>query len=171
MRTVLAAFWISLLAVTVSAEESPLPKSLVGFLKPGMKIGVLATEKDSFIDIYIYTDEEFEVRVASQLGTPIEKLAKDIPALASAIERKRKEILAEEAAKYQGDPPAGELKFGLPARIGERYLTVIAVGDDYVLTQAASKSGFRRVYSAHTISKIQWLTEIEVTGLRAAVFR
>ncbi len=86
---------------SVAQEVVDAPKSLVGFLKPGMHLGLISYFPESDrITLRIYSEEDQAIAIDSQ-ELSLEQLCAKYEKVASELERTRKEILTS----LESNPP------------------------------------------------------------------
>lgn len=105
----LAAFWwVSCLVPSVRAADDAYPQSLLGFIKPGMHLGVSYEQSSSLVMIEILTDKQVQIWMESR-----EKTLKDLG---------------------QKRPNAADIEMQKFLARTTYVCTVLHVGDDYILT-------------------------------------
>lgn len=162
MRNAITLWIVCFLGLPCVAQEQELPKTLIGFLQPGMHIGVVTFENSDRIAIEVYTEEDHAIAVDSS-KMPMEELAAKYERVASAIARKREEVLASlQAAKAElpDDVEHGEPQIRLRYGPTESFYQVVSVGDDYFLATNARTPGSRRAFATRYVSTINWRDDL-----------
>lgn len=125
------------------------PAELIGFLKPGMKIGVdTSWESLDNVEVHIWSDERFALELDAK-SMKFEDLVKKYPAVAKA----RDELLAKgsDAAK-----PIRGLSVQ-PYWISQYTPMIVThVGADYVLLQFGEHKDVRVAISKDRVSAVRW---------------
>jgi len=162
MRNAISLWIVCFLGLPCAAQEQDSPKKLIGFLQPGMRIGIVTFENSDRIAIEVYTEEDHAIAVDSS-KMPMEELAAKYERVASAIARKREEVLASlqaEKAELPDDVEHGEPQIRLRYRPTESFYQVVSVGDDYFLATNARTPGSRRAFATRYVSSINWRDDL-----------
>jgi hypothetical protein len=162
MRNAISLWIICFLGLPCAAQEQDSPKKLIGFLQPGMRIGIVTFENSDRIAIEVYTEEDHAIAVDS-FKMPVEELAAKYERLAIAIARKREEVLASlqaEKVELPDNLEHGEPRIRLRYPPTESFYQVVSVGDDYFLATNARAPGSRRAFATRYVSSINWRDEI-----------
>jgi hypothetical protein len=139
----------------VRPEDNPSPRNLLGFMSPGMRIGVQSVEGTTNVFVDIYTEEQFAI--ANDLAIRAGRFGRFISA---------KEIVdAHPAISEQLDLYVKQLKRQSPEANADDvdviplfrriFGTVSAVGDDYVMIDRGGKTKRRLVLSRSAIARIE----------------
>ncbi len=112
-------------------EAVTAPKTMFGFLKPGMHLGITVVEGTTNLIIDTYTEGEYKVarELNEQLGGS--------PKTASSIAENNAYVrtkLQEYAAK-QNLSEDSKNRIIIPAPIRKSFGTIVTVGDDYLLVK------------------------------------
>lgn len=161
MRSVIAMV-ISMFCITCVAQESEFPKNLVGFLKPGMHIGVVSIADSDRITIEVYSEQDYAIAIDSR-ELSLEELSSKYDRVATELERKRKEILTSLESQRIDLPTGkefGEPEISLRASQREAFYKIIAAGEDYILVSNSVGSKRRRAIATRFISAINWRDEL-----------
>ncbi len=170
MRNFIPVLIVCFLGIPGFAQEQDAPKSLVGFLKPGMNIGVLSFAKFDAITIGIYTEEDFSIAIdARKLSS--EDLASKYEKVASAFERTRKDLIATSQTSKEKLPVGkeyGEPRISISTNRSEFFYKVVSIGDDYILVTDAmnlksTNPKYRRVIATRYISSMHWHDELPLS--------
>ena len=165
MRSHIALMLICLFFVPCVAQEQAAQKNLIGFLKPGMYIGVVSYRDSDRITISIYSEQDHAIAVDSR-SMSLEELTSKYERVATELARTRKDILTSLQSKTQEIPPGkeyGEPVIGLRPSHGESLYKIIATGDDYILLTSSVTPTKRRVFATRCISSINWNDELQFT--------
>ena len=166
MRSAFAIMLMCFFGASCLAQEQEAPKSLVGFFKPGMHIGVVSYHPDSDrISIEIYSEQDHAIAIDSR-NLSLEELAAKYERVATELERTRKEVIASlqaSAPKVQAGKQYGEPNISLSPHAKETFYKIAAVGDDYILVTNAIIPSKRRVFATRYISAINWRDELAFT--------
>ncbi len=162
MRNAISLWIICFLGLPCAAQEQDSPKKLIGFLQPGMRIGIVTFENSDRIAIEVYTEEDHAIAVDS-FKMPVEELAAKYERIAIAIARKREEVLASLQAE-KVEPPDnlehGEPRIRLRYPPTESFYQVVSVGDDYFRATNARTPGSRRAFATRYVSSINWRDDL-----------
>ncbi len=146
------------------AQEQEAPKNLVGFLKPGMHIGVVSYFPDSDrITIEVYPEQLFPIAIDSR-KLSLEELTSKYDTVAKQLERTRKEILTSLESSTAQLPPGkqyGEPNISVRSNQRESFYKIVATGEDYILVTSAMAPTKRRALATRYISAIHWREELE----------
>lgn len=166
MRHAIAIVLTCIFGAACIAQEHEAPKSLVGFLKPGMHIGVVSYAPDSDrITIEIYTEQDHAIAIDSR-NLSLEQLSSKYERVAKELERTRKDILTSLQSKTEEIPHGkeyGEPEISLRTNHREAFYKIAATGDDYILVTNATSPTKRRVLATRFISSINWRDELTLT--------
>ncbi len=166
MRHFFAIIITCFLCIPSVAQEEPAPKSLVGFLKPGMHVGITSFFPESErITIQIYDEQDHLIAIDAKKLT-LEELSAKYEKVASQLERTRKEIFASLKSDPLQIPPGkeyGEPSIGLRINQRESLCKILATGDDYILVTSAASPSKRRVIATRFVSSITWNEELPLT--------
>lgn len=129
--------YLTILPVSGVYAEEEFPNSILGLVRPGMRVIVKSNDKDSSVTLTI-TDEETckVIDDARNLGLGVSELKEKYPSFAKRV----KDVLAEYKPRIskEGNLPSGEsvTEPDIVLQSGGSWLlpcTVKHVGDDYVL--------------------------------------
>lgn len=166
MRNAIAIILTCFFGAACIAQEQDAPKSLVGFLKPGMHIGVVSYPPDSDrITIEIYSEQDHAIAIDSRNLT-LEELTSKYERVATELVRTRKDILTSLQSSAKDIPPGkvyGEPEISLRTNQRESFYKIAATGDDYLLVTNATSPTKRRVLATRFISSINWRDELPFT--------
>lgn len=145
------------------ADEPDFPKTLLGFIKPGMLIGLRASQSDSLVSVEIYDEEQFRFAMDAR-HLKLDELEKKYPSVS--------EKAAEALANYQSSPEArasGNVKgtnfvrepsIELDVDRTTTLCTVLHVDDDYFLvTYGDDSSKKRQVIAKQAVNRIRWASD------------
>ena len=158
MRNAIAIILTCFFGAAGIAQEQDAPKSLVGFLKPGMHIGVVSYQDSDRITINIYTEEDHAIAIDSR-SLSIDELASKYERVATGLEQTRKDFVTSLQSRTKDLPPGkefGEPKLGLQLNTMESFYKITAIGDDYILVTNSVAPTKRRVFATRFISSINW---------------
>ncbi len=128
MRHAIAIVLTCIFGAACIAQEHQAPKSLVGFLKPGMHIGVVSYAPDSDkITIEIYTEQDHAIAIDSR-NLSLEQLSSKYERVAKELERTRKDILTTLQSKTEEIPHGkeyGEPKLAFERISGKRFTRLL----------------------------------------------
>jgi hypothetical protein len=158
MRIVTAILLACISSLSCIAQEFEAPQTLVGFLKPGLQIGIRANQNSDRVTIAIYSKSDFEVAIDAR-HLKRDELASKHEKVAQEFERIRKEQVTSHASRQNELPPGktfGEPNVSLMVNPFERLCTIIHTGDDYILVSEVIAPKKRRVISTRFISQIDW---------------
>ncbi len=79
MRIVTAILLTCIPSLSCIAQEFEAPQTLVGFLKPGLQIGIRAIQNSDRVTIAIYSKPDFEVAIDARHLKPDELASKHRP--------------------------------------------------------------------------------------------
>lgn len=133
------------------SEDDSLPSSMLGFLKPGMLVGIQTVEGTTSVLLDIYTAEQYEIaKDLSALGRTSVRAAKfceDHPSV-----RKKLDAFVEQLTGNSPDAnPARIMVFPL---FRMSFGKITAVGDDYVLVRRDGKGKQRLVLARSSMARI-----------------
>ena len=151
----------SFFGATLNAADEAFPSSLLGFIKPGMQLGVRSSRMDSLVTIEIYRDEQFRIlRDARDMS--LEDLGKKYPQIAD----KAAKALAEFTSSLEAQrtrtpqvanfPPSGKPTVSLAVDREVLLCTVLYVGDDYFLVTYGDDNSKRQVIAKHAVTRMRW---------------
>lgn len=155
----LVALPIPTLAV---AQEFAAPSSMVGFLQPGMKLGIRSTEGSSDIHIVIFSERAFAIERDGRL-MELAAIVEKYPEVAEA-----KDAALRAGPKSYVDGRGRLIELGVPSverlSIDRRLLlcSVSHIGADYMLVtlEESADNGDaqspRKVYAIDRIASIVW---------------
>jgi len=135
----------------VRSDDNSLPENLLGFLKPGMHVGIQSVEGTTNVLVDIYTREQFQIAIElSEFGRRPDR-AQEFASTHPTVQEKLDafiEKLREESPEASADRvwlyPLTRRSFG----------TVSAVGSDYVLITREGEAKRRRVLAKSAIVRI-----------------
>jgi hypothetical protein len=147
-----------------TAADDPLPTSLLGFVKPGMHIGVRFSQQDSFVSIEIFNEDQFRLAQDAR-DMSLEALGQKYPHIAdkaskSLAEHKSSvEALRSQDPKRTGFPPLGEPSVALEVDRTIVLCHVVHVAEDYVLIAYGADNSKKQVIAKQVVSRIRWASD------------
>ena len=165
MRNFIPIWIVCFLWIPGFAQESDAPKTLVGFLTPGMNIGILSFENSDKITIDIYTEQDFAIAIDAR-NLSLEDLASKHEKVASEIERIRKNTIVSLQTSKEKLPAGkeyGEPTIGFRSNPRESFYKIASTGDDYILVTRATAPENRRVFATRFVSSINWRDELPLS--------
>lgn len=157
MRTGIAVLLVGLVLMPYAAQEPDAPKNLIGFLKPGMHVGIVPFENSDRIAIEVYSAEDQAILVDAR-DLSLEELASKYDRVAREMELARKEAVASLKSTNYGEP-----KMSIVTNAREVFYRIAAVGEDYILVTYATNTKKRRAFAIRFVSSIQWRDELPFT--------
>ena len=163
MRTAIAIFLISIVSVPCAAQDTTLPATLSGFLKPGSYIGIRGLRESGPISITVFSQDDFEIaRDARRLS--LDEFSAKYPSVREARDRRLAHAAAgRETTRDQlpRDKEFGELEIELYVDRSQALGKLLHVGDDYILVAYDGDPETRRIerryaYAIRSISQIGW---------------
>jgi len=156
--------WQSCHVEAIAADDA-LPTSLLGFVKPGMHLGIRSSQSDSFVTIEIYSEDQF--RLAQDVrDMKLENLAQKYPQIAEKASKALAEYKASvEARRLQNSKgpgsnfPPGEPAVALEVDPEVWLCTVLHVGEDYVLVAYGADNSTKQVIAKQVVSQIRWASD------------
>ncbi len=139
-------------AASASAEDESLPKNMLGFLKPGMRVGIRAVEGTTNVFLDVYTDEQYGVALdlAALVGrrsVAATKFADDHPVI-----RKDLDVFVERLAERSPDANARNVTIFPLLRTS--FGSISSIGDDYVLIDREGDTKRRLILARSSIARI-----------------
>jgi hypothetical protein len=144
-------------------EDSPLPNNLLGFLKPGMCVGVQSYEGAAHYSIEIYTQVQYQIAHSLPLSerrrlVKAQEIVDKYPAFKKTLNT------FVETLREQTPDVDVERVFVYPQSSRKWFGTISAVGNDYVLIDREGEAKSRRVLAKSAIVRID--LDAEPTTLR-----
>lgn len=146
----------AVLAVTscvthVRAEESALPKKMIGFLKPGMRVGIQSVEGTTNVKLDVYTEEHYQLaRDLAALGK--KPLAAAEFANNRPVVQKELDDFIERLVKKSPDVDIKQVVVFPLFRIS--FGTISVVGDDYIAIDREGARKKRLILARSAVSQI-----------------
>jgi len=142
---------ITLLPLSVKSEEVSHPRTLLGFLEPGMHVGIHSVEGTTSVLLDVYTDAQFAIARDLISGG---RVTGDAAELAAKYPEVRKKLDAFVAKLTQDAPDANpdDVRVLLLRRttLGK----ISAIGGDYVLIERDGPAKRRLVIAQSCLSRI-----------------
>ncbi len=130
--------------------DTDMPKTMLGFLKSGMHLGVSSVEGTTSVILHTYTDEDYTV--ARELENQIGRTLKSAASVAETNPVVRKEL--DEYIERIGQPDESRSHLVIAPFLRTTFATVISVGDDYVLINLDGEQERKRVIPKASIGTI-----------------
>ena len=141
------------------SEDNSLPNNLLGFLRPGMRVGVQAVDGTTNVLIHVYTDEQYEIArdvvVPGRRAVAAAKLADDHPAVRTMLDAFIEKLLEK-------SPDADSDRVLVFPFVRTSLGSISAVGDDYVLIERDGEKKRRLILARSSIARI----ELDAEALR-----
>ena len=150
-RFLAIAFAIAASSVAFAQTDTAVaPKTMFGFLKPGMRLGVSPVQGTASVILSTYTEDDYKVAqdLKDQLGASLKS--------ASSIAETNPSV----RAKFQEHVSKLNLSDDFKNRImimplfGTSFGTVVAVGDDYLLLNLGGEHNGKRIIPKASIGTI-----------------
>lgn len=132
------------------ADAAAVPRTMFGFLKPGMCLGIVSVEGTTNVTLHTYTEVDYKVaqELKDQLGTSL-KSASSIAQTNAFVRDKLEEYvsrhnLSDDSRKHIMIMPPVRTSFGI----------VVAVGDDYLLLNLDREHDGKRIIPKASIGSI-----------------
>jgi hypothetical protein len=144
--------------------ESELPASLLGFVKPGMEIGIRSSSKDSFFSIVIYDKEQFRFEKDARrldLDELGQKYPKVLQETTKALAKWRSTMTDQLPPASEGplrQPPV-EPAVALDLDLTVTLCTVVHATDDYILVTYGDDNTKRQAIAKQAVSHLRWATD------------
>lgn len=143
----------------VRSEEAALPKTMIGFLRPGMRVGIQSVEGTTNVKIDAYAEDQYKIALdVAGLGRQTldaAKFAGNRPGV-----QKELDVFIERLIKKAPDADTSEvIVFPLFRTL---FGTVVAVGDDYVLIDREGTRKRRLVLARSSVAQI----DLDANALR-----
>jgi hypothetical protein len=134
------------------AEEPAFPSSMLGFIKPGMQLGLSSSKTDSPVSIWIYSDEKFRIATDAREMT-MEEMEKKYP----QIEEQKAKTLAE-LVKSRPDMASSGHEPTVTLAVDRAILlcTVLFVGEDYFLVTYDPDNMKKLAIAKHKVDRIHF---------------
>jgi hypothetical protein len=136
---------------TTRSDDSSLPKNLLGFLKPGMRVGIQTFEGTTNVLIDVYTDEKSgiarDLATLEKRAVAAAELADDHPAIRNKLDAFIEKLLEKSPEANSEQVMVFPLHRTLLGSIS-------SVGDDYVLIRRDGGMKRRLVLARSSISRI-----------------
>jgi len=162
---VVAATFI--LGPCLAAQEQENPEKMLGFLKPGMRIGVRYDDNRSSINVSVLSDGVFKVLSDAKTLSPLELVEKH-PAAKEGYEKHIETVFETKDRDKSSDnllSEIGDREFFLSQYHRLAYpMTVTAVGEDYFVGVSGYADRKKFVYAQRFIRMIDWLDTVEFTS-------
>jgi hypothetical protein len=133
------------------SEDSPSPRSLLGFLKPGMRVGIQTVEGTTNVLIDVYTDEQYgiacDLAALGRRAVAAAKFVDDHPAA-----RKKLDAFIEKL--LEKSPDANSDRVIVFPLLRTSFGSICAVGDDCVLMERDGETKRRLVLAKSSIARI-----------------
>lgn len=136
----------------VRSEDGSLPENLLGFLKPGMRVGVLSVEGTTGVLIDVYTEEDYQIACDGV------SLGRGLGAATSLVERypaakEKLDAFVTQLREKSPEANADDVRIvGVNSR--QWFGAISAVGKDYVLIDQEGATKHRRVLAGSAIARI-----------------
>ena len=146
------------------AADDVFPTSMLGFVKPGMHLGIKSSPSNSFVTIEVYSEDQFQLAKDARELT-FEDLGQKYPLVADQAAKALKEYKAAvEARRLQSPKSAnfrspGEPTVALEVDRAVLLCSVLHVGEDYVLVAYGADSSKKQVIAKQSVSRIRWASD------------
>ena len=159
-----ATFCFPSLQGGISAADGEYPSSLLGFIKPGMHIGIRSSQADSLVTIEIYNEDQFRFakdardmkleELGGKYPKVSEKAAKALADYQSSIEARKSDNTRN--ATY---PSSVEPSVALEVDRATLLCTVLYVAEDYFLLTYSDDSSKKQVIAKQAVTRIRWASD------------
>ena len=146
---------------SLCTEDPAFPHSLLGFIKPGMHLGLKSNRTDSLVSIQIFSDEQFRIAkdaremTIGELGKKhpqvADQAAKALAAFASSGEDQKVRPQVLDSAS------PGEPTVTLVIDRTVLLCTVRHVGEDYLFVSYGADNMKKQVIAKQTVARIRWV--------------
>jgi len=148
----LLAFLVAMPHVALGqSDHESMPSTVLGFLKPGTRVGIRSVEGTADVVLTVYDDEQYSIaRVLGKRGpalTSAAALAKEYPAV-------RKQLNAYVEKLPQKDRDTDAEKIRVFPMVRTFFGTIRRIGDDFVLIELEGEAKQRRVLPKSKIGHI-----------------
>ncbi len=142
--TTIAIVAATLCATLARSEDDPLPNNMLGFLRPGLRVGIQTVDGTTNILLNVYTEDQYGIaRDLASLGRSAvagrSKFADDHPVL-----RKKLDAFVERLVEKSPDANVDKVIVFPLSR--QSFGSIAAIGDDYVLIDREASTKHRLIF-------------------------
>ena len=135
----------------VQSDDGPLPDNLLGFLKPGMQVGLQSVEGATGFFVDVYTPEEYKIAIELSEAGARTSSAQEFAGTRPAVQKRLDAFIEKLREK---SPEASVSRVWLMPLTRRWFGTISAIGNDYVLMTREGEAKSRRVLAESAIVRI-----------------
>lgn len=146
-----------------SAAEPDFPSSLLGFIKPGMLIGLRTSQADSLVSVEIYDEEQFRIATDAR-RLKLEELEKKYPSVSEKAAKALATYQSSLEVRRSGNVVRGtsfvfEPSIELDVDRTTTLCTVLHVNGDYFLVTYGDDNSRKQAIAKQAVTRIRWVSD------------
>jgi hypothetical protein len=151
-------------ARTNFAADPDFPNSLLGFIRPGMLIGIQASRDDSLVSIEIFDEEQFRFAKDAR-SMKLEELKEKYPKVSEEAAKALAAFESSIDAQLSNDARRTRLRSSVEPSVAldvDRATvlgTVLHVTDDYFLVRYGDDNPRKQVVAKQAVTRIRWASD------------